>query len=116
MSDEIYPEDGDILDRLAWWRDEESAHIWDGQDAFVDNVPLEDIIGAVDEIARLSQIIIELRTKGTVISRLLRDLDDIQPALMHPLNQAECERCSAWSEWTKAAEPWLDDATFTKPA
>lgn len=116
MTNEIYPEDGDILDRLEWWRVAESAQIWEGEDAFVFSLPLDDITDAVGEIWRLIQIISELRTKGTVISRLLRDLHDIQPSSTHPLDQAECERCSAWHEWTKAAEPWLDDPTFIKPA
>jgi hypothetical protein len=116
MSDEIYPEDGDILDRLVWWQEQDSMWIWDGEDAFVDNVPIEDISGAVDEIWRLNKIISELRTKGTVLSRLLRNLDDIQPAAISSHDKAECERCSAWIEWTRAAEPWLDDTTFTKPA
>lgn len=68
-----YEELTDILDRLAWWRDEESTHIHDGEDAFVDNFPLDDIIDAGWTISRLRE---ENKDQQRELQRLRRTIND----------------------------------------
>jgi hypothetical protein len=70
---ENYEDLTDILDRLAWWRDETSAHIHDGEDTFVDNFPLDNISHAGWEIFRLRQ---ENEDQQRELQRLRRTIND----------------------------------------
>lgn len=77
MSDN-YEDLVDVLDRLAWWRDQESAHIYDGEDAFVDNFPLDDIIDAGWTISRLRQENEDQRRELWRLRRTINDAIDIE--------------------------------------